>query len=208
MKKTLAGVTINRLEIIEPQLCEGFWLVWLVIHAIHHARFCRNHNVCELFIDTSDIGPHFCQFQPMNWNTIFPVSDGVAIDLAEINTAVDVYERSSIDSQYFFLKSIQTWNNYSAHLCADEIAMQIVTAFEAPFRQHNYPFGVKSHIRSEQCNRTDAGEIVKVQHLRSKGPVRKPRGFYFTWTFFYFFRFYAFIFLDWQCLCFLLPHKY
>lgn len=113
---------------------------------------------------------------------MFQVSDGFAIDLAEINTSVDVYERSSIDSQYFFQKSIQTWNNYSAHLSADEmqIAMQIVTAYEAPFRKNNYPFGVKSHIRSEKIRRTDDGEIIKVQHLRSKGPVRKLRGFYFT----------------------------
>lgn len=36
VKTTLADVTINRLEIIEPQLCERFWLVdKLMLYNIH-----------------------------------------------------------------------------------------------------------------------------------------------------------------------------
>lgn len=131
-------------------------------------ELCRDHNIRHVFIttsSTSSIGDlPFCLL-----NYILEFTGQFAEELCKLGVTLDVYERSGSDASTFFNTSSLRWDQIANSLRHDGISLRMTTAFDVTFRQKDYPFGIKSHIRIEKTE--NATEPL--------APVEIARGFTF-----------------------------
>lgn len=91
-----------------------------------------------------------------------------ATELAKLAVILDMYEISCSRFEYYLRKSKEDWCKIAEELKTERVEMMMTTIHDDSFKDADYPFGVKLHLRCE--NKIDGDQMALE-------PVKVGRGF-------------------------------